>query len=1357
MDLPADAVFLTTLADASPYRGREMYLQETVYVRASQILESEDAVRQLSLMDFDSLLSTGDEAERLRVHGLHNLVRSAIHRHCHCPAFLGAKQLGVLTKLQATLHTVGLESSGLPAIVGWLTSVGSITVDMGTEGGLGLLPKVPLSMITQSWRWQAREVPLADGGGDDNFDMPLDEENCGDVSKDFSENIFTRAIVIPGIMHLMHNTSFFVMSKLQCLGKIRVQLQALCAVLNQSNILQRIRRTCFSGREALFDRIFHSIVPLLVRWRWGSIQMCLSRLLEVRKPLCKFWSLAKYLAGSVMDEDLTRDAAGLEGKEGGDKGDRAAYLTQLKHANDAIQDEFFWGACTMLHSLQSVLVEVESYCSGCPCHGSYIIAKERTRFRRTSVYQRVAGLDDKEAFCPLSGCRCPEVAGGQELDRTMRAAADMQERSVFQDVMADESTEMREGFTHEWHVGLALLMTGLVEKLTFWTQLPHLLCALASWDPTKVQWCAGRSLDLYDQLEEKVHHPLSRLFLSSTDPNSFRAHVETLAQGGQVRDLPNLVRIFICQMRFWSLLETPIEEKHARLSRTINRNSNWSGALVSLALRLPQFIRETASNPEVFREVVHHFQQALGSGHAFIIQDLNLDQHPEVVHTLYRRCQLADKRKQTITGKLAKSIVYHADPESQFVTHSEGARLVSAQRKRREQVLREAMRAGVAAGLQPLLRETPKTTIRKADTAEMIVEKISSSLVAPHLQTLLQEGSVYSLPPLSSCVGDAQNLGSVALPLSHYLRVERTTSEPNLPDHCLDGGLELVPDMGSSITQKTELDGGLELVPDMGGSITQKTEVQHGVSVPVFFTVLQCAPSKAKVLRSTVAHGRLPSSSITVIFHDPEVDKHRFQASKEITALHSSSMIPMALNLSLLRASTLQTKLYKWTISERIEYALENAPPHNPPITGDAKATLTHLMRIGAVPGASQGYRNVGENANREAELQILETLDLVENVQGEYFLTELALRNLRSKMVLSSPTVVPLLRSDVSVVSMTLLELLGTLDERGWKAERAQLGKSLPPYMVGNEKIWYLKSGLSRWYMVTLLHAEDLNDLGVLSIEHGRQQTYYRQFFDKGKPMMPKDQATEATTDRDFALEDDFGGGEELPKAAAAAIGSDFRANVCEPLEDACEQGDTLRDWLTDVFEEVPEEPQELPSRIPGPPDSQQLLLVPSGASSSSSQLVVAGHRLPPREAPQPARVGPVLAQSSSVGDSFDYYNHHGDRFRMTPKGAPLGSTAGGKWQCSCYVHEGDRVTRGVTLCTRTRGVDGLEALMAWADAARDYATKGEHQGLQRRPRVSGVSAPGLRELAAGDDDGDESSSSGSSSSSSSSEDSSS
>ena len=128
------------------------------------------------------------------------------------------------------------------------------------------------------------------------------------------------------------------------------------------------------------------------------------------------------------------------------------------------------------------------------------------------------------------------------------------------------------------------------------------------------------------------------------------------------------------------------------------------------------------------------------------------------------------------------------------------------------------------------------------------------------------------------------------------------------------------------------------------------------------------------------------------------------------------------------------------------------------------------------------------------------------------------------------------------------------------------------------------------------------------------------------------------------------------------------------------------------------------------------------------------------------------MLAQSSSVGDSFDYYNHHGDRFRMAPKGAPLGSTAGGKWQCSCYVHEGDRVTRGVTLCTRTRGVDGLEALMAWADAARDYATKGEHQGLQSRPRVSGVSAPGLRELAAGgDDDGDESSLSGSSISSSS------
>ena len=141
--------------------------------------------------------------------------------------------------------------------------------------------------------------------------------------------------------------------------------------------------------------------------------------------------------------------------------------------------------------------------------------------------------------------------------------------------------------------------------------------------PGKIQWCAQLSLQKYGELPEALHHPLSRLFLSPTDPCSFRPSIERLAAGTTVKDLPDVVRIFIARMRFWSVLETPTEEEHARLSRTINRKTHWSGSLVSLALRLPAFIRETEEEPELYRMLVEHFEAALGHGAHFVLRSLN--------------------------------------------------------------------------------------------------------------------------------------------------------------------------------------------------------------------------------------------------------------------------------------------------------------------------------------------------------------------------------------------------------------------------------------------------------------------------------------------------------------------------------------------------------------------------------------------------------------------------------------------------------------------------------------------------------------------------------------------------------------
>ena len=59
------------------------------------------------------------------------------------PRFPRCAGVGLFTKLQSTVRSVGLESPGLLGVLGFLTSMSSFTVDMGTEMFLGLIPKIP--------------------------------------------------------------------------------------------------------------------------------------------------------------------------------------------------------------------------------------------------------------------------------------------------------------------------------------------------------------------------------------------------------------------------------------------------------------------------------------------------------------------------------------------------------------------------------------------------------------------------------------------------------------------------------------------------------------------------------------------------------------------------------------------------------------------------------------------------------------------------------------------------------------------------------------------------------------------------------------------------------------------------------------------------------------------------------------------------------------------------------------------------------------------------------------------------------------------------------------------------------------
>eukprot|EP00974_Lingulodinium_polyedra_P007793 741809-Lingulodinium_polyedra.AAC.1 len=141
----------------------------------------------------------------------------------------------------------------------------------------------------------------------------------------------------------------------------------------------------------------------------------------------------------------------------------------------------------------------------------------------------------------------------------------------------------------------------MTDKLAYWRQLPHFLAVLASTSRDIVQRAAARCLRLYDAVAEELHHPLSRLFLSPTYLDSLRGCVVELVGGNALSSLPRVAQLLIKRARFWSTLDTPIEEKHARLSKVVSRVGRFSPQLMSSALRLPPFIREVGDYPDLMK------------------------------------------------------------------------------------------------------------------------------------------------------------------------------------------------------------------------------------------------------------------------------------------------------------------------------------------------------------------------------------------------------------------------------------------------------------------------------------------------------------------------------------------------------------------------------------------------------------------------------------------------------------------------------------------------------------------------------------------------------------------------------------
>ena len=484
------------------------------------------------------------EAQLVELRRLHVIMRSVFRRHVHPPSFLAARELSLLMKTQAFLHSISLESVSVEALDGWTCTVGSFTVDMGTEVGMGLLPSIPTEQVLQSWRYTSPLVLEDVGGG-----VPIVADIPAPRVEACAANFFPYAVVIPGVMHLFHNLRGALLQSLTSWKEgVEKRLKSVARWLSSWNNLVRLKRTCFVGMEFMFDKQF-KCVPLFIEWKWGSICRTLSALLPLRAALQINWSYQKYIQGGAHQPAM--DAPADRGDDHGP--DQAAskkdeLLQDLQTADGAIADDSFWVAAHVVQRLNQVLAHMEGWCNGCPCHGPMFEMDSLGKYHRCVVYQKLVGSGNGD-FCPFAGCRAPEIAKGKLTSYT-QDIIHMATVEITVQVLRSVPDVARDDMLRQWHTGLGVILAGLAEKLAFWDQLPHSLVGLASFDDAVVKATASSCLQQFSRTAADLHHPLSSLFCDPAKRGGFYSAMVAIAAGEPLDSRSSLFRVWARRMRY---------------------------------------------------------------------------------------------------------------------------------------------------------------------------------------------------------------------------------------------------------------------------------------------------------------------------------------------------------------------------------------------------------------------------------------------------------------------------------------------------------------------------------------------------------------------------------------------------------------------------------------------------------------------------------------------------------------------------------------------------------------------------------------------------------------------------------------
>ena len=1120
------ASFNYLMTDASPQGGQEWQLSQSLSVPILAVKEVGEACHHLICHSTENRIASKPDCpienrRKLEMQMNTHMIQRHVKEHMFPVAGLGRASLALHHKVHALLHQIKLEVETSEELAEYLSSTVSITTDQGTEVGLGELPGLDLRQYKSSAENMEIEVSMDSNpcpSGPMNIEMEMEEvparpglsgslssyqrpeaeaaatlPRAGSTLPD-GHYLWPFTLVVAGMCHICHNCCEELCVKLPCWDQLVEQVRPLASLLHSRSCRQRIEEKLLrdnsvanSGFKKQLQHTFHALYTS----RWGSMTKVLEEILSVRTLLTSCWDPKKYAEGS-SESDTQK--------------------IQLQTMTEAINSPVFWGHCHLILYLENAMDHFSNWCEGCPCHS---LPDEDQRWKRQRQYMRDTGQENVKTLisCPFKGCKAASLACGDHQNLLAKLlennCLDMQ-----QSLPVLLRPEERDLVMRSWTIGKGTLEQEISRKTSFWTTLPHKLVGLAHSDPTKAAAAADECIRQFDSSPVGAHHRLSKLFLLPESP--LRAGVDALRCGAKLCELTSDFQLAVYRFVGISVVERSVESKHARAKTYINKARRFSGASISLNLRLPEITKRLAQEPQMFADLTNllkfheaHTQRDLMS----LLQLMGLSHHPAVRDV-----------PGAVRHKLAVLVTYHLDAASQLRLPEVYAQVIRLEGKEKQKRLQEARAAAQRCG-------------HAAQPAGSKEEALRASLLRGHGQIIASSCSssvMYSLPekpgndlalvPLDDCQGilqlDSSNQGRIPLQLA-LPQPEQTALDREM-------GLDIVVQEGVQ-----------RVVP---GTVAWAAFSTTG---NFFYHVVKANPSRSKILQVAPnvkqftqgqqvvqVHWQLKNSEFwhtreeVLVSVDPvEADGSRVDASS------------FCMDVDRLDDDTLLSGWKCWDILPRHEFilldTLDVSSLQNQDLSTvapldsafESMQVVKGLVDAQAFHGSGNFYElgSRGSSALDDEQRIYLEDLesrgfvtceDISEGMFWQFSL--LGQQHVKACLVLKNCRSVAQARPlPDSKTDWSVLELVCGLESQGWIAVHESVKQSAQRTLNLQEvvhekgamdsKCFFFDKSISKKYLLALAHADELHKAGVLELRHGQAATYYSKFFNAdGLPQKP-------------------------------------------------------------------------------------------------------------------------------------------------------------------------------------------------------------------------------------------------------------